>query len=181
MKKRIRIYNFLRYNLPIYLINLITSILPNCVESNIIRGKLMKPFFKKCGRNFQIATGVTINVSRNIEIGDDVYIAHNVWINGSGGLKIGNGVIISPMVVIATTKHIYKDGKIFSQSKSEPIIIGDFSWIASNSVITSGITIGKGCIVGACSSVVKDVEDYIFVGGVPAKPIKKIYDKDFKF
>ncbi|PAB59391.1 acyltransferase [Anaeromicrobium sediminis] len=178
MKKSLRTYNFLRYNFPIYLINLCTSLLPNCVESNIIRGWLMRPFFKRCGKNFQIASGVTINVSRNMEIGNDVYIAHNSWINASGGLKIGDGVVISPMVVVATTKHIYINGKISPKSQTAPIVIGDFSWIASNSVITSGTTIGKGCIVGACSSVTQTVDNYWFVGGVPAKPIKKLHNND---
>ncbi|MEK3966614.1 acyltransferase [Paenibacillus sp. FSL H7-0323] len=138
----------------------------------------MRPFFKKCGRNFQIASGVTLNVSRNMEIGDDVYIAHNCWINASGGLTIGNGVIISPMVVIATTKHMYQNGRISEKSENAPIKIGDYSWISSNSVITCGTTIGTGCIVAACSSVVKDVGDFWLVGGVPAKPIHKLYTNE---
>ncbi|MEC3884060.1 acyltransferase [Halobacillus sp. HZG1] len=162
-------------NFCMYIILLFTSILPNSRYSNKIRGTLLAPFFKKCGRNLQVASGVTLINPRNITIGDNVYIAHNTWINGTGGLEIESDVIISPMVVIATTKHSYIDGKI-SNTKSElaPILIKSGTWIASNSVITKGVIIGKGSIIGACSAVTREIPDFYFAGGVPAKPLKKL-------
>lgn len=155
----------------------ITAILPNMKISNRIRGFLMKPFFKKkCGKkNLQIAKGIVINYPRNIEIGDNVYLAHDIWINGTGGLTIGNGVIVSPKVVIATTKHTYENGTISNcQSENGPIHIGEGTWVTSNCTISMNCTIGKGCIIGACSSVTKDIPDYTFAGGVPAKCIKSL-------
>jgi acetyltransferase-like isoleucine patch superfamily enzyme len=178
MKKRIliiKIYNFLFYILLMQFIMGISNVLPNLKTSNQIRGFLLKPFFKKCGVNFQIAKGAIINLPRNIEIGNNVYIAHDVWINGSGGLIIGDGVIISPKVVIATTKHAYVNGAVSNKlSDSAPITIGKGSWIASNSTITMNVNIGKGCIIGANSSVTKDIPEYSFAGGVPAKVIKTL-------
>jgi acetyltransferase-like isoleucine patch superfamily enzyme len=164
-------------NVALHSIQLLTSLLPNSRYSNRIRGALIAPFFKKCGKNFQIASGVILVNPNRISIGDDVYIAHNVWINGTGEIEIQSGVIVSPMVVIASTKHVYENGKI-SNLKSEvsKIIIKSGSWVASNTVITKGVIIGEGCIIGACSSVTKDIPDYYFAGGVPAKPIKKIYE-----
>lgn len=170
-----RIFRFLYYILLLHIVLLFSSILPNIKLSNRIRGFLVKPFLKKCGKNLQVARGVTLIQTRCIEVGDNVYIAHDVWINGTGGLKIGSGVIISPKVVIATTKHHYENGAV-SNSKSElaPVYIGDGSWIASNCTVTKGVSIGKGCIIGACSSVTKDIPDYVFAGGVPAKQLKKL-------
>ena len=40
--------------------------------------------------------------------------------------------------------------------------------------ILGGVTIGKGCVVGAGSVVTKDVEDYSVAVGNPAKVIKKV-------
>ncbi|QUI21959.1 acyltransferase [Vallitalea pronyensis] len=168
-------FNFLCYILLMQAILGITAILPNLKISNRIRGFLVKPFFKKCGKNLQIAKGIVINYPRNIEIGDDVYLAHDVWINGTGGLTIGNGVIVSPKVVIATTKHVYDNGAISnSQSENGPIHIGEGTWVTSHCTISMNCTIGKGCIIGACSSVTKDIPDYTFAGGVPAKIIKTL-------
>jgi acetyltransferase-like isoleucine patch superfamily enzyme len=173
-----RILNFFKYHFLLHFILLISEILPNVKQSNKIRGEMVKPFLKKCGNNFQLAKGVTINMIRNIEIGDDVYIAHNTWLNGAGGLKIESGVIISPMTVITTTKHSYINGKVSNvEAELDRVVICEGSWIASNSVITKGVRIGKGCIIGACSSVTRDIPDYTFAGGVPAKPIKTLIEK----
>ncbi|WP_180048471.1 MULTISPECIES: acyltransferase [unclassified Acinetobacter] len=170
-----KLFNFLYYILLMQFIIGLCNIFPNLKFFNKIRGLLLSGFFKKCGKNFQIAKGCIINMPRNMEIGNNVYIAHNVWINATGGLVIGDDVIISPKVVIATTKHSYENGKSsLEKSENKPIYIKNGVWVASNSVVTLGITIGEGSIVGACSSVTKDVEAYTFVGGVPAKKIKTL-------
>lgn len=170
-----KIFNFLFYILLMQFIMGISNVLPNLKISNQIRGFLLKPFFKKCGANFQIAKGAVINLPRNIEIGNNVYIAHDVWINGTGGLIIGDGVIISPKVVIATTRHAYVNGAVSNKlSNNGPSTIGDGSWIASNSTVTMNVIIGRGCIIGANSSVTKNIPDYSFAGGVPAKVIKTL-------
>jgi acetyltransferase-like isoleucine patch superfamily enzyme len=40
--------------------------------------------------------------------------------------------------------------------------------------ILAGVTIGKGCTIGAGSVVTRDVEDYCVVVGNPARVIKKV-------
>lgn len=122
-----------------------------------------------------VASGCIFNMSRNMEVGDNVYIAHNVWINATAGLKLGDGVIISPGVVIATTKHDYQDGATsLNKSIKAPIEIKKGAWVVSNSVVTSGVTIGEGSIIGACSVVTKNINNFSFYAGQPAKFIKKI-------
>lgn len=174
-----RLYKFIKYFIVLHILQLLLALLPNLKISNQIRGFCMRPFFKQCGRNFQIAKGVTINVMWHMTVGDDVYIAHHCWINAAGGLTLEDGVILSPMVVIATTKHHYSQGRV-SNTKTElaPIHIGKGSWIASNSVITKGVTIGEGVIIGACSSVTKDISAYYFAAGAPAKAIKPLQESD---
>lgn len=55
------------------------------------------------------------------------------------------------------------------------IIIGDGSWIGTNSVISGDVHIGKHCVIGANSVVIKDIPDYCVAVGTPAKVVKK-YD-----
>ncbi|MBC2318264.1 acyltransferase [Listeria booriae] len=164
---------FLRYSVPIHLINLLTAILPNCTPTVAIRGFLMRPFFKKCGKGFRIASGVIINNPERIEIGDNVYIAHNNWMNGVGGLKIDSNVRIGPMSVIVTSQHTFENGKMTSGYTPAPVRIGSGCWIASKAVITDGVEIGSDSLIAAGAVVTKSFPTQSKIGGVPAKLIGK--------
>jgi putative colanic acid biosynthesis acetyltransferase WcaF len=54
-----------------------------------------------------------------------------------------------------------------------PITIGDGAWVAADVFVGPGVTIGDGAVVGARSSVFKDVPPWTVVVGTPAKVIKK--------
>ena len=58
------------------------------------------------------------------------------------------------------------------------IIIGNDVWIGYEAVITAGVTVGDGAIIGTRAVVTKDVPPYTIVGGVPAKPIRKRFDNE---
>jgi putative colanic acid biosynthesis acetyltransferase WcaF len=54
-----------------------------------------------------------------------------------------------------------------------PILIESDSWVAVDTYVHMGVTIGQGAVVGANACVYKDVEPWTIVGGNPAKFIKK--------
>jgi len=56
--------------------------------------------------------------------------------------------------------------------------IGNDVWIGMNALILSGVRIGDGAIIGACSVVTNDVEPYTIVAGNPAKVIRKRFDQE---
>lgn len=59
-----------------------------------------------------------------------------------------------------------------------PIEIGDDVWIGANSIILSGVKIGKGAVIGAGSVVARDVPKYgIFLNN---KPVKFRFDKEIR-
>jgi len=66
-----------------------------------------------------------------------------------------------------------QDGQPHSRG---PIVIGNDVWLGRGVTVLSGVTIGDGAIVGARSLVVKDVEPYAIVGGVPARLIRKRFE-----
>lgn len=69
------------------------------------------------------------------------------------------------------TENVYAEGKY-------PVCIGNDVWIGFGARIMEGVTIGDGAIIAAGAVVVKDVEPYSIVGGVPAKEIKKRFTDD---
>lgn len=118
--------------------------------------------------------GRFVNIGKNchfkgdISIGDYCRFNRNVIIDASklGKVIIGNYVIIAPNVVIRNSNHGYSDlnKPILKQPKKvKDIVIEDDVWIASNCVITAGVTIGQGSVIGAGCVISEDIPPYSVV------------------
>jgi len=84
--------------------------------------------------------------------------------------------MISPRVSIYAENHVFNEVTQTIKSQGvvrKNVVIEDDCWIAANSIILAGVTIGKGSVVAAGSVVTTDVPPYSVVGGVPACIIKK--------
>ena len=57
--------------------------------------------------------------------------------------------------------------------QTKPVSIGDGCWIGEKVCILPGVSIGKKCVIGAASVVVKSIPDYCIAAGNPAKVIKR--------
>lgn len=57
-------------------------------------------------------------------------------------------------------------------------VIGNDVWIGQNVTIMPGVKIGDGAIIATNSTVTKDIEPYVIVGGNPAKVIKKRFSDE---
>lgn len=91
------------------------------------------------------------------------------------GVQFGNYVMIGKDLLITGNDHNFKIAGtpvIFSGRPSQPkTYIGDDVWIGARVMVMTGVTIGRGSILAAGAIVVKDVEPYSIVAGVPAKKI----------
>ncbi|KAB0483012.1 hypothetical protein F7Q91_01545 [Vibrio chagasii] len=120
-------------------------------------------------------------------IGEYSYTGRNTTIIHT---KIGSFCSISWNVTIGGANHDYSritqhsflyddssklrpdDSKVVYDRFTKPLSIGSDVWIAAGSVVTRGVCIGDGAVVGANSVVTKDVPPYAIVAGNPAKIIK---------
>jgi acetyltransferase-like isoleucine patch superfamily enzyme len=162
----------LRWVLPLWLVGLVTNWWPTNRCTVRIRGLLAKPFIGSCGRKLQLGSGVQILSPHNFVVGNDVYIATGCWLNCLGEITLEDEVVLGPFVVISSLRHKFKDGSVrFGGSSSSPVRVGRGSWLAAHVCVKSGVSVGKGNIVGANSFVVKDTPDHVVVGGVPGKVI----------
>jgi acetyltransferase-like isoleucine patch superfamily enzyme len=112
-----------------------------------------------------------------IKIGKDSLIGEYSVIRGQGGVQIGDRVYTSPFTQIIAVNHVFDDpNRPFVEQgiTAEGIIIEDDVWLGAGAIITDGVRVGKGAVVAAGAVVTKDVPPHTLVGGVPAKPIKKI-------
>lgn len=118
------------------------------------------------------------NAVGDLHIGHHTRIGlHNTII---GPVYIGNHVNLAQGVVISGLNHNFEDltKRIDEQGISTSLItINDDVWIGANSVITTGVTIGKHSVIAAGSVVTKDVPENTVVAGCPAKIIKTLHTK----
>ena len=115
-------------------------------------------------------------MGEGLKVGDHSNIGPYSYIGCSGHIEIGNHVMISPRVSIYAENHVFDEVTQTIKSQGvvrKNVIIEDDCWIAANSIILAGVTIGKGSVVAAGSVVTSDVPPYSVVGGVPARLIKK--------
>ena len=151
----------------------LTGFLPDLKPVLRFRGWLVRGCFRNCGRNFQIASGVRINYTRRMTVGDNVYVAPGCWINAYGGLRLDDEVMLGPYTVVATSNHTKHDGSYrFGAPASAPVVIGRGAWTGSHTTITSGTRIGHGTAVAAGAVVTKSVPHDAVVAGVPARVIQ---------
>lgn len=112
-------------------------------------------------------------VRGDIELGDNVSI--NPYACLSGKVTIGNGVRIASHVSIVGFNHGFDDidTPIYRQPlTSLGIEIGDDVWIGANAVVLDGVKIGRGAIIAAGATVVKDIPAMAIAGGVPARVLR---------
>lgn len=110
-----------------------------------------------------------------IVIGRGTYIGPSTVLFGMGEIEIGDHVMISPGVVITSLQHPIDDTSrpMFQQPRVYgKISIEDDVYIGSNAVVTPGVRIGRGAVVGAGAVVTKDIPPYAIAMGVPAKVVR---------
>lgn len=169
----------IRWALPIWLLWLFTTWWPNNRVTIKLRGTLYRPFFKKCGKNFQIASGVQILNPHEIEIGDNVYIAYYAWLNGLGGIIIDDEVVLGPYVTISSLNHAYKNGSFrFGGATAGAVHIGKGCWLAAHVSVIAGVSIGSGCLIAANAVVTVDIPTGMIAGGVPARVIGECREQE---
>jgi acetyltransferase-like isoleucine patch superfamily enzyme len=114
-------------------------------------------------------------IGEGLIVGDYSNIGPGAYIGCSGLITIGKNVMMSPGVSIYAENHNFSDTSIPMKDQGVTVSfvnIHDDCWIASNSTILAGVTIGKGSVVAAGSVVTKDVPPYSVVAGSPATIIK---------
>lgn len=136
----------------------------------------------KYGKNIYVQWSVKIwSPPMEIELGNNVGIGNYSVLNCD--IKIGNNVLIGPACgLVGADAHTYSIvGKTMwdnPRGDSRKIVIEDDVWIGYGSIILSGVIIGRGAIVGAGSVVVKPIEPYSIVAGVPARLIKMRFTQE---
>lgn len=136
---------------------------------------LIKKLFAKTGQNFNIEPQFYCDYGYNIEIGENFYSNHNLVILDCAKIKFGDNVLIGPNCGFYTAEHPLDVATRNSGLEfAKPITVGNNVWFGGNVCVTSGVTIGDNCVIGAGSVVVKDIPANSIAVGNPCKVIRQI-------
>jgi acetyltransferase-like isoleucine patch superfamily enzyme len=139
-----------------------------------------------------------------LEIGEHVLLEPGVWLTGGdvGRIRIGEGSFLNLCVQVASVELVeigahcmfangcfVTDGNHRFDDPDRPVPwqgfttkgptrVGDNVWCGANVVITSGVTVGERCVLGANSVVTTDLPPFSIAAGAPAKVLRMIeYDR----
>lgn len=132
---------------------------------------LLRLFGAKIGKNVLIRPSVKITYPWKIFIGDYSWIGDDTVLYSLGDIYIGKNVAIAHRNYFCTGLHDIS--KITFDIMQKPIIIEDECWIANDVFVGPGVTIHKGCVIGARSSLFSNMPAGMICYGAPARPVKK--------
>ncbi len=135
-----------------------------------------------------------------LEIGAHVLLEPGVWLTApdDARIRIGSGSFLNLGVMVAALELVeigehcmFANGCYVTDSAHRfddphlpvpwqgftskgPTRIGDNTWCGVNVVVTSGVTIGRRCVIGANSVVTSDIPPFSVAAGVPARVLREI-------
>lgn len=146
-------------------------------KSNIDFGKNLTTGIGCRLEAYPIDESVVLKFGKNVQLNDYVHIT------AMSHVTIGNDVLMASRIYISDCTHgSYQGDENDSNPDSIPfnrplstkaVIIEDNVWLGEFVSVLSGVTIGRGTIVGANSVVSKSLPPYVIAVGIPAKAIKK--------
>ena len=140
------------------------------------------------GSSLQLGQGVwlgrdcEISAGTRMQIGERSSLQHRTQLHGD--VTIGAGCIGAANLYVSSAAHDFRvtpELPIRVQDfhrvrrpttlRSRPVSIGDDCWLGINVVVAPGVSVGRGCIVGANSVVTRDLAPYSIAAGAPAQVV----------
>jgi len=135
-----------------------------------------------------------------LEVGEHTLLEPHVWITapGKARVRIGSGTILNIAVMVASHELVeigdhcmFANGCFVSDASHRfddpdkpvpwqgftskgPTRVGDNVWCGANVVITSGVTVGERCVIGANSVVTSDLPPLSIAAGAPARLLRQV-------
>jgi putative colanic acid biosynthesis acetyltransferase WcaF len=134
------------------------------------RNFLLRLFGARIGKHVNIRPTVRVTYPWKLQIGDRVWIGDNCEIYNLGNISIGSDVAIAHWVYLCAGNHDYQKRSFPIQTP--PIRIEDEVWLPNDVFVGPGVTIGRGAVVGARSTVLHDLPSGMICYGNPAKPVR---------
>lgn len=135
---------------------------------------LLRCFGATVGNKVIIRPTAQITYPWKLVLGDYCWIGDEVILYTLGPIIIGANAVVSQRSYLCTGTHDYHSSNFSIQA--HPITIGEKCWIATDVYVAPGVSIGNGTVVGARSSVFKNLPAGKICTGTPAIIIRNRID-----
>ena len=132
---------------------------------NNFRCWLLRLFGAKIGQGVVIRPTARFTYPWKISIGDYSWIGDDVVFYSIDRIEIGSHAVISQKSYLCTASHDFRDPSF--PTMASPIKVGNGAWVATDCFIAPGVTIGANAVIGARSSVFRDISQQQVAWGSP--------------
>ncbi len=132
---------------------------------------LLRLFGAKVGRGAHPHPSARIWAPWNLEMGDHSCLSFRVDCYCVARVRLGAHSTVSQYSYLCAASHDIEHPNM--PLITAPISIGEGAWVAADVFIGPGVTIGDGAVVGARSSVFRDVDPWTVVAGTPARFVRR--------
>jgi acetyltransferase-like isoleucine patch superfamily enzyme len=127
---------------------------------------------------FEPGVWITAPAPARVRIGAGTFLNLGVTVAALDLVEIGDHCMFANGCFITDADHRFDDPNRpvtwqGFQSKG-PTRVGDNVWCGANVVITSGVTVGERCVIGANSVVASDIPPFSIAVGAPARVVKRV-------
>ena len=121
---------------------------------------------------------LTAPAPARIRIGSGTFLNLGVMVAAMDLVEIGDHCMLANGCFVTDSNHRFDDPEMpvpwQGFTSRGPTRIGDNVWLGANVVVTSGVTIGERCVVGANSVVTADLPPFSVAVGAPARVVRTI-------
>lgn len=152
-----------------YLVKPLYRLIPG--KRSGLRISILRAMGAQIGQNCCIQQRVDILIPWNLVLENCVVLAHDTCVLNFTTVRIRSMTVISQRAHLCTGSHDYTHPHFPLIFK--PIEIGAESWVASGAFLAPGVTLGRGCVIGANAVVTRDMPGWTVCAGNPCQPIKE--------
>jgi putative colanic acid biosynthesis acetyltransferase WcaF len=128
---------------------------------------LLRLFGATVGQRVLVRPSVRIAYPWKVELGDYAWIGDHTELYSLGPIMIGANAVVSQRCYLCAATHDFRqlDFPIIAKG----VTVGAEAWIATDVFVAPGVRIGQGAVIGARSSVFRDIGDHEIAFGSPAR------------
>lgn len=127
---------------------------------------LLALFGARVGKGVLIRPSARVTYPWKVSLGDFCWIGDNAELYSLGEIEVGAHAVVSQKSYICAGSHNPRDRTFPLTTK--PIRIEPEAWIATDCFVGPGVTIGRGAIIAARSTVLHDIPPGMVAAGAPA-------------